>query len=482
MKESLPATALDMPSAKRRIVSFIKRKVEESAAEGAVLGVSGGIDSAVTAYLCVEALGSRRVTGLIMPDLRATPDQDVTDARLVASELCIETKEIDVAPIHKAFMKSLEPNRLAEGNLRARIRMALLYYHANLLNRLVVGTGDRSELLLGYFCYDSQTRVLTPTGPKYYWELEQGDQVFSMDLRTRKVTQHPVGSVNVFDYDGEMVAIRSRHLDFLVTPNHRMLISRNHGKGPLGFRRADALFGASAVDIPIPEPWDGIDVLSEKMETAKFLNSSLGRNANKPVTMDSGDFLYLMGLFIGDGSSSEGEIISTVKSEFTHDDYTPQRNGAGQFVEMTNPLEHPKSYSIQRIFIASSEGKRSQGPLLRLLDKYSINRTETPTVVAFTNRALSDAFNECGHGAGNKMIPRWVLRLPAAQLSSLYRGLMQSDGNEDGQAYSTTSKVLAFQIVELCAKIGMIARIKWRGPKTTIHAGKEIKSKGYYDV
>jgi NAD+ synthase len=147
----LLSTELDLSSARRRIVAFIKRKVEESQADGAVLGISGGIDSAVTAYLCVEALGSRRVTGLIMPDLRATPGEDVEDAKLVASELCIETTEIDVAPIHKAFMKSLEPNRLAEGNLRARIRMSLLYYHANLANRLVIGTGDRSELLLGYF-------------------------------------------------------------------------------------------------------------------------------------------------------------------------------------------------------------------------------------------------------------------------------------------------------------------------------------------
>ncbi len=178
------ATELDHSSVKRRIVSFIKKKVEESQAEGAVLGISGGIDSAVTAYLCVEALGSRRVMGLIMPDLRATPDEDVRDAKLVASELCIEVKEIDVAPIHKAYMKSLESNRLAEGNLRARIRMSLLYYHANMTNRLVVGTGDRSELLLGYFTkYGDGGVDILPIADLYKTEVRRLGEALGINRR-----------------------------------------------------------------------------------------------------------------------------------------------------------------------------------------------------------------------------------------------------------------------------------------------------------
>jgi NAD+ synthase len=142
---------LDIKKARSKIVDFISRKVSEADAEGAILGISGGIDSAVTTHLCVEALGSRRVLGLILPDGAVTPEYDVKDARKIASELCVDTKVIDIAPIHRAFVKKLDPNNLAEGNLRARIRMSLLYYHANLMNRLVVGTGDRSELLIGYF-------------------------------------------------------------------------------------------------------------------------------------------------------------------------------------------------------------------------------------------------------------------------------------------------------------------------------------------
>jgi NAD+ synthase len=133
------------------ICNFIKRKVKEVKAEGVVLGISGGVDSATVAYLAVKALSNDKVFALIMPDSRITPKVDIEDATLVAKNLKIKNKFIDIAPIHKEYMKHLEPHKISEGNLRARIRMCLLYYHANLMNKIVLGTGDKSELLIGYF-------------------------------------------------------------------------------------------------------------------------------------------------------------------------------------------------------------------------------------------------------------------------------------------------------------------------------------------
>ena len=88
---------LDLVEARRKIIDFIKKEATESRTDGVVLALSGGIDSSVTAYLSVEALGARRVMGLIMPDLRVTPKQDLDDAKDVASKLGMETRFIDIA-------------------------------------------------------------------------------------------------------------------------------------------------------------------------------------------------------------------------------------------------------------------------------------------------------------------------------------------------------------------------------------------------
>jgi NAD+ synthase len=137
-----------------RLVSWLQEKVEEAGAQGAVVGLSGGVDSAVVAGLCARAFGERTL-GLILP-CHSQP-QDVEDALAVARTFRIPYKVIPLEEVYDLLVWHLDPEiqiqpgDLALANIKPRLRMIALYYYANRRNYLVVGTGNRSELAVGYF-------------------------------------------------------------------------------------------------------------------------------------------------------------------------------------------------------------------------------------------------------------------------------------------------------------------------------------------
>lgn len=150
---------------------FIILKVREARADGVVLGLSGGIDSSLVAALSAQALGQNRVLGLLMPH-SANSAGDMKEAASFASSLGIKHEKIGIAKIvsslERACCSHESRNRLPRGNLRSRCRMLLSYWHANQLNYLVAGTGNRSELLTGYFTkYGDGACDLLPIGGLY---------------------------------------------------------------------------------------------------------------------------------------------------------------------------------------------------------------------------------------------------------------------------------------------------------------------------
>ncbi len=135
---------------KTKITSWIKQKVKDSGSKGIVLGLSGGIDSAVVAALAKSAVGKDNLLVLFMP-CNSQP-QDLKDAELVAHELGLKSKLVDLSAVYNNFLKILPGAiSLARGNLKPRLRMSTLYYFANKLDYLVCGTGNKSELMVGYF-------------------------------------------------------------------------------------------------------------------------------------------------------------------------------------------------------------------------------------------------------------------------------------------------------------------------------------------
>jgi NAD+ synthase len=158
----------------RSITQFIKAEIRIRKSNGLIIGMSGGIDSSVAAWLAVKALGTEKVFGLILPDSSVTPRKDTKDAEELAQKLKINYKVIEVGKSKNQLLRHLPKNKLARANFLVRLRMSILYYYAALLNRLVLGTGDKSELRLGYFTkYGDAAVDLMPLGDLYKTEVRE---------------------------------------------------------------------------------------------------------------------------------------------------------------------------------------------------------------------------------------------------------------------------------------------------------------------
>lgn len=166
------------------IIQFIRETVDDAGADGTVLGLSGGIDSTLTAYLTTEALGADGLHGLVMPS-EVNSKENMSDAERVAEELGIKYDVIEVEPVVETFLDAFpediddesivsEPLRTAVGNVRVRTRAVLNYFVANHENRIVLGTGNRTEALAGYFTkYGDQAVDCNPIGNLYKMQVRQ---------------------------------------------------------------------------------------------------------------------------------------------------------------------------------------------------------------------------------------------------------------------------------------------------------------------
>ena len=167
---------MDFEIVQDKIIDFIWNKTHKAGVNGAVIGISGGIDSALTAALTVKALGKDKVLGIHMPESGLTTAVDTEDAKAIADWLGIELRAIDISGIISAFMAAVPESESAEllcrGNLKARVRMSILYFHANQMNHMVIGTGNKTEILLGYYTkYGDGGVDLEPIGGLYKTEV-----------------------------------------------------------------------------------------------------------------------------------------------------------------------------------------------------------------------------------------------------------------------------------------------------------------------
>ena len=172
----LTVSKAELEVRREHIVAFIREQASAAGTDRAVIGLSGGIDSTTTAYLAVEALGAESVHGLIMPST-VNRESNMSDAERVATDLGIPHDVIEIEPIAEAFYDAYPEgadDRVAAGNVRVRARAVLNYFVANHENGFVLGTGNHSEALVGYFTkYGDGAVDCLPIGRLYKGQVRQ---------------------------------------------------------------------------------------------------------------------------------------------------------------------------------------------------------------------------------------------------------------------------------------------------------------------
>ena len=168
---------LNLKEVHNELVEFLRENFKKAGFSKAVLGLSGGIDSALVAYLLRDALGKENVLAIMMPYKSSNPDS-LNHAKLVVEDLKINAKTIEITNMIDAYFKNeKEATSLRMGNKMARERMSILFDYSSKENALVVGTSNKTEIYLGYSTqFGDSACALNPIGDLYktnIWDLSR---------------------------------------------------------------------------------------------------------------------------------------------------------------------------------------------------------------------------------------------------------------------------------------------------------------------
>ena len=168
---------LNLKEVHNELVEFLRENFKKAGFSKAVLGLSGGIDSALVAYLLRDALGKENVLAIMMPYKSSNPDS-LNHAKLVIEDLKINSKTIEITDMIDAYFKNeKEATSLRIGNKMARERMSILFDYSSKENALVVGTSNKTEIYLGYSTqFGDSACALNPIGDLYktnIWDLSR---------------------------------------------------------------------------------------------------------------------------------------------------------------------------------------------------------------------------------------------------------------------------------------------------------------------
>ena len=201
--------------AQRILVDFIRSEVTRAGFQRGVIGVSGGIDSSLSLYLACEALGPENVLGLYMPYQTSSPESE-QHAKLVLEKTGAQTRTVDISPmVDPLFELFPDADRIRRGNAMARARMIVLYDQSADFDGLVIGTGNKTELLLGYTTlYGDSASALNPIGDLYKTQVRQ--LATSLGIPEAIIAKPPSADLWVGQTDEDEIGYTYEDLDRLL--------------------------------------------------------------------------------------------------------------------------------------------------------------------------------------------------------------------------------------------------------------------------
>ncbi|MFQ5977494.1 MAG: NAD+ synthase [Candidatus Heimdallarchaeota archaeon] len=222
MKTASDTLKIDCPRVTSLICQFIQKRFRVAGAKGVVVGISGGIDSAVTSFLCTKALGPEAVMGVLLPETN-TPVSEIKDAELVVSHLGIRSKQISIESLVNESCRLLPDaaeSKLVLGNVKARLRMVLWYALANSTGSLVAGTGNKTEIMVGYSTkFGDAAYDFNPIGDLYKTQVRQLAEYLGVPKTIIK--KPPSAGLWPGQTDEDELGISYDHLDMILAACER---------------------------------------------------------------------------------------------------------------------------------------------------------------------------------------------------------------------------------------------------------------------
>lgn len=458
-----------------------------------ITGISGQDGSYLSELLLAEGYE-------VYGTLRRHSLPETQDVRIqhLSSEIHTEYCDVTDANSIGKFIREVQPDEIynlaAQSHVQISFSVPEYTIQTNtigVLNILEAVRQHSSQSKVYQACHDTKTKALTPKGIIPYYKLKPGDEVITINERTNKIEIKKIKKVLVYDYEGEMIKIKGKRVNQLLTPNHNVLLQKDDSDiVRVKASNVADLFPyktSRCSEYNLPRGFNHIGKNPEviKLSDIDYAAPSVNTKKNLVETFNAKDLFYLIGLYIGDGYTATHRPKKVFYS--SADRNCKRDKKTGRFIKETGKkkLNHYQSDFIQ---FAIPENDKARQKLINVLKRNNISYHEHQMTIGFSSRPLRVLLKKCGPNVYKKQIPDFVWDFSKDLIHEVLIGIVDSDGhyakskNTIKRTISTVSKKLVSDICRACFMIGIYPHVLERKPQGYWGDRTIVKGKTSYNI